>query len=68
MLIGCVKDRCHFEKGVDHAEGQLRTLEKLYDDTGGKMPIRVLKSCGSMLGQFITELDGLMKQIEEGRP
>jgi heterodisulfide reductase subunit A len=67
MLIGCVKDRCHFEKGVDHAEGQLRTLEKLYDDTGGKMPVRVLKSCGSMLEQFITELGGLMKQIEEGR-
>jgi coenzyme F420-reducing hydrogenase delta subunit len=65
MLIGCVKDRCHFEKGVDHAEGQLRFLENLYGEAG--MPVRVLKSCGSMLEQFLTELDGLVKQIEEAQ-
>ncbi len=65
MLIGCVKDRCHFEKGVDHAEGQLRFMENLYGEAG--MPIRVLKSCGSMLEQFLTELDGLVKQIEEAK-
>ena len=65
MLIGCIKDRCHYEKGVDHAEGQLRLLENLYKSTGGEMPVRVLKSCGSMLDQFLTQLDGLVKQIEE---
>ena len=65
MLIGCVKDRCHYDKGVDHAEGQLRFMENLYGETG--MPLRVLKSCGSMLEQFLTELDGLVKQIEEAR-
>ena len=63
MLIGCVKDRCHYEKGVDHAEGQLRFIENLYGEAG--MPVRVLKSCGSMLEQFLTELDGLVKQIEK---
>jgi coenzyme F420-reducing hydrogenase delta subunit len=65
MLIGCVKDRCHYEKGVDHAEGQLKILKNIYENMGGKMPVRVLKSCGSMLEQFLTELDGLMKQIKE---
>jgi len=65
MLIGCVKDRCHYEKGVDHAEGQLRLIENLYGEKG--MPVRVLKSCGSMLEQFLTELDGLVKQIEEAK-
>ena len=65
MLIGCVKDRCHYEKGVDHAEGQLKFLENLYSDSGQKMPVRVLKSCGSMLEQFLEQLDGLVKQIEE---
>jgi coenzyme F420-reducing hydrogenase delta subunit/Pyruvate/2-oxoacid:ferredoxin oxidoreductase delta subunit len=65
MLIGCVKDRCHYEKGVDHAEGQLRLMENLYGEKG--MPVRILKSCGSMLEQFLTELDGLVKQIEEAR-
>jgi heterodisulfide reductase subunit A len=65
MLIGCVKDRCHYEKGVDHAEGQLRFMENLYGESG--MPVRILKSCGSMLEQFLTELDGLVKQIEEAK-
>ena len=65
MLIGCVKDRCHYEKGVDHAEGQLRFMENLYGES--KMPVRILKSCGSMLEQFLTELDGLVKQIEEAK-
>lgn len=54
MLIGCVKDRCHYEKGIDHAEGQLRFVENLYKSTGGEMPVRVLKICGSMLEQFLT--------------
>jgi heterodisulfide reductase subunit A2 len=65
MLIGCVKDRCHFDKGVEHAEGQLRFMENLYGEK--EMPIRVLKSCGSMLEQFLTELGGLVDQIEEAR-
>ncbi len=67
MLIGCVKDRCHFEKGVDHAEGQLSLIKNLYEGSGGEMPVRVLKSCGSMLEQFLTQLDGLVKQIEEAK-
>jgi heterodisulfide reductase subunit A len=64
MLIGCVKDRCHYEKGVDHAEGQLSLIQNLYEGSGGEMPVRVLKSCGSMLEQFLTQLDGLVKQVE----
>ena len=64
VLIGCVKDRCHYEKGVDHAEGQLRFMKNLYGEAD--MPVRILKSCGSMLEQFLTELDGLVKQIEGG--
>ncbi len=68
MLIGCVKDRCHYEKGVDHAEGQLKFLENLYRDSGGQMPVRVLKSCGSMLEQFLTELDSLVNQVEVAQP
>jgi hypothetical protein len=49
MLIGCVKYRCHYEKSIDHSEGQLRVVENLYKSTGGEMPVRVLKSCRSML-------------------
>jgi heterodisulfide reductase subunit A len=65
MLIGCIKDRCHYQKGVDHAETQLKLLENMYAYYGKPMPIRVLKSCGSMLEQFLTELDSLTNQVLE---
>jgi heterodisulfide reductase subunit A len=67
MLIGCVKNRCHYEKGVDHVEGQLSLLENLYSSAGLPMPVKVLKSCGSMLEQFLTSLGELVKQVEEAR-
>ena len=54
MLIGCVKDMCHYKKGIDHSGGQLRFVENLYKSIGGEMLVRVLKSCGSMLEQFLT--------------
>ena len=54
MLIGCVKYRCHYEKCIDHSEGQLRFVENLYNSTSGEMPVRVLKSCDSILEQFLT--------------
>lgn len=68
MLIGCIKDRCHYQKGVDHADAQLKILENMYSYYGKPMPIRVLKSCGSMLEQFLTELGSLTSQILEVRP
>jgi len=67
MLIGCVKERCHYKKGVDHAEGQLRFLESLSKSTGRPMPVRVLKSCGTMLTQFLETLDGFVKELKEAR-
>jgi heterodisulfide reductase subunit A len=67
MLIGCVKNRCHYEKGVDHVEGQLSLLENLYSSAGQPMPVKVLKSCGSMLEQFISSLGELVKQFEEAK-
>ncbi len=54
MLTGCVKYRCHYEKCIDHSEGQLRFVENLYKSTSGEMPVRVLKSCDSILEQFLT--------------
>ena len=65
MLIGCTKDRCHYEKGVEHAHGQVNLLENLYSSVGKKLPIRTLKSCGSMLQQFLDQLTSLMDEIKE---
>ncbi len=65
MLIGCTKDRCHYEKGVDHANSQVNLIENLYSSVGKKLPIRILESCGSMLQQFLDQLTGLVDEIDE---
>ena len=65
MLIGCTKDRCHYEKGVDHANAQVNLIENLYSSVGKKLPIRMLESCGSMLQQFLDQLTGLVEEIDE---
>jgi len=64
MLVGCVKDRCHYKMGVDHAEGQLRLFENLSRSVGRPMPVRVLKSCGTMLAQFLETLDGFVDELK----
>ncbi len=66
MLIGCVEDRCHYEKGVEHAEGQLKLMERLYGSVGEKVPVRFVKSCGSMLQQFLDTLEGFIEDLEAG--
>ena len=65
MLIGCVEDRCHYKKGVDHAERQLKLFERLSKDFGKQLPVRVLKSCGTMLPQFLEALEGLVSELRE---
>lgn len=65
MLIGCVEDRCHYKKGVDHAERQLRLFEQLSKDFGRQLPVRVLKSCGTMLTQFLETLEGFVSELKE---
>ncbi|MFP3951141.1 MAG: hydrogenase iron-sulfur subunit [Candidatus Bathyarchaeia archaeon] len=65
MLIGCVEDRCHYETGVDHAESQLRLMKNLYGSLGRKMPVRVIKSCGTMLRQFLETLDDFESSLKE---
>lgn len=65
MLIGCVEERCHYKKGVDHAERQLKVLERLSKDFGKPLPIRVLKSCGTMVPQFLETLSGLVSELKE---
>jgi len=65
MMIGCVEDRCHYEKGVDHAESQLRLMKNLYGGLGKKMPIRTIKSCGTMLRQFLESLDEFESYLKE---
>jgi len=61
-----VEDRCHYEKGVEHAEGQLKLMERLYGSVGEKVPVRFVKSCGSMLQQFLDTLEGFIEDLEAG--
>jgi coenzyme F420-reducing hydrogenase delta subunit/Pyruvate/2-oxoacid:ferredoxin oxidoreductase delta subunit len=65
MLIGCVKDRCHFLKGTKRSRGQMEIIEDFFKATGIETPIKILESSGTMVSQFTTALDEVMKYLEE---
>ena len=65
MLVGCVKDRCHFLKGTERSKGQMEIIEGFFEATGIETPIKILESSGTMVSQFTTALGELMKKVEE---
>ena len=65
MLVGCVKDRCHFLKGTKRSKGQMEIIEDFFKTAGIKTPIKILESSGTMVSQFTKALGELMKEMEE---
>jgi len=65
MLVGCVKDRCHFLKGTDRSKGQMQIIEEFFKLTGVKTPIKILESSGTMVTQFIEALGELEAEVKE---
>jgi heterodisulfide reductase subunit A len=65
MLVGCVKDRCHFLKGTKRSKGQMEIIEGFFKATGIETPIQILESSGTMVSQFTTALGELMKKVED---
>jgi heterodisulfide reductase subunit A len=65
MLVGCVKDRCHFLKGTQRSKGQMEIIGDFFRVTGIDTPIKILESSGTMVSQFTTALGELMKEVEE---
>lgn len=65
MLVGCVKDRCHFLKGTDRSRGQMEIIESFFKSTGVKTPIAILESSGTMVSQFTSAIDELVVKRRE---
>jgi len=65
MLVGCVKERCHFLKGDKRVKGQMEIIADFFKTAKIHTPIKVLESSGTMVSQFTTELGELMKKVEE---
>ena len=65
MLVGCVKDRCHFLKGTNRSKGQMEIIEDFFKVTGIETPIKILESSGSMVTQFTSTLNELENQVKE---
>jgi coenzyme F420-reducing hydrogenase delta subunit len=65
MLVGCVKDRCHFLKGTDRSKGQMEIIEEFFKMTGVKTPIKILESSGTMVTQFLEALGELEAEVKE---
>jgi heterodisulfide reductase subunit A len=65
MLVGCVKDRCHFLKGTTRSRSQMEIIEDFFKVTGIETPIKILESSGSMVTQFTSTLSELVNDVEE---
>jgi heterodisulfide reductase subunit A len=65
MLVGCVKDRCHFLKGTTRSRSQMEIIEDFFKVTGIETPIKILESSGSMVTQFTSTLSELVKNVKE---
>ena len=64
MLVGCVKERCHFLKGTERSRGQMDIIESFFKATGVKTPLKILESSGTMVSQFTDAIDELVKRRE----
>lgn len=65
MLVGCVKDRCHFLKGTQRSKSQMEIIQDFFKTTGIETPIKILESSGTMVSQFTSALDELEQKLEE---
>ncbi len=65
LLVGCVKERCHFLKGTQRSKGQMQIIVEFFNSTGIQTPIKILESSGTMVNQFLNALIELENQIEE---
>ncbi len=65
MLVGCVKDRCHFLKGDKRSKGQMEIIEGFFKAAGIETPIKILESSGTMVSQFTKALGELLKEVEK---
>ena len=66
LLVGCVRDRCHFLKGTDRSRGQMEVIKRFAESSAMPTPIMILESSGTMVSQFKEALDSLVKRIEGG--
>jgi len=67
MLVGCVKDRCHFLKGTQRSRGQMDIIGEYFTAVGIETPIVILESSGTMVAQFTEALASMAERLEEAR-
>jgi heterodisulfide reductase subunit A len=65
LLVGCVKERCHFLKGTQRSKGQMQIIEEFFNSTGIQTPIKILESSGTMVNQFLNALTELENKVKE---
>jgi coenzyme F420-reducing hydrogenase delta subunit/ferredoxin len=65
LLVGCVKDRCHFLKGTQRSRGQMDIIGEFFEAMGIETPIRILESSGTMVAQFTEALASLEEKLKE---
>jgi heterodisulfide reductase subunit A len=67
ILVGCVKDRCHFLKGTQRSRSQMDIIGKFFETMGIETPIKILESSGTMVAQFTEALASLEFKLKEAK-
>jgi heterodisulfide reductase subunit A len=65
LLVGCVKDRCHFLKGTQRSRGQMDIIGEFFETMGIETPISIVESSGTMVAQFTEALASLEEKLKE---
>jgi heterodisulfide reductase subunit A len=66
ILVGCVKDRCHFLRGTQRSKGQMHVINDFFKFIGISTPIQILESSGTMVSQFIEALSEMLSSLGGG--
>jgi heterodisulfide reductase subunit A len=67
ILVGCVKERCHFLKGTQRSRSQMDIIGEYFRAMGIQTPLAILESSGTMVAQFTEALATMAERLEEAR-
>ena len=56
LILGCPKERCHFEKGVPTAQSRINIVRKILEKAGlSPDRVQIMMLSGNMIQDFLTE-------------
>ena len=63
MLVGCPEERCHFKKGLDRADAQIKQLSSIFEGLNLPEKVCIVKVAGSMVEEFVEKSQNFVKSL-----